>query len=92
MHIKINAGSNAIFVNLEKLLKISFSFHAHTPTVRMHSPKSQNKTLKLKITYLRQQLTSEVSRRYFLIAGILSLNMNTQSGVLNTESKFRYRS
>lgn len=38
--IRTNAGSNATFVNFEKLLKISFSVHAHIPTPKMKSPKS----------------------------------------------------
>lgn len=38
--IKINAGSKAILATFPKLLKISFSDHAHTPIVKIHNPKS----------------------------------------------------
>lgn len=38
IHINKNAGSNAIFVNFDKLLNISFSFHAQIPMAKMHKP------------------------------------------------------
>lgn len=40
MHINTNAGSNAMFVNRDKLLNVSFSFHAQTPIARIHNPRS----------------------------------------------------
>ena len=39
-HIKINAGSKAMLVSKDKLLKVSFSVHAQTPMARTPSPKS----------------------------------------------------
>ena len=76
--MKMNAGSRAMLVSLERLLKVSFSVHAQIPIASTPSPSScssyiknknqgllritQNMTLKPKMTYLRQQDTSLVSR------------------------------
>lgn len=38
-----NAGSNVMFVNLLRLLKMSFSVHAQMPTIKIHSPSNWNK-------------------------------------------------
>ena len=51
VHIKINAGSNAIVVILAKLLKVSFSVHAHTPTAKIQSPVSCKKKKHFRIKY-----------------------------------------
>ena len=40
--ININAGSRAMFVSLDKLLKVSFSVQAHTPMARTPKPRSCN--------------------------------------------------
>lgn len=40
MQISTNAGSSAIFATFPKLLKISFSLHAHTPMVKIPKPRS----------------------------------------------------
>ena len=61
-HMKINAGSRAMFVNLDRLLNVSFSVQAQIPIARTPSPRSQKMTLNPKMTYLRQQETSLVSR------------------------------
>lgn len=45
MHIKINAGSSATFATLPKLLKISFSLQAQTPTVKIPNPNSYNQQI-----------------------------------------------
>ena len=59
--MKINAGSNAILVSFDRLLKVSFSVQAQIPMANTPSPSSQKMTLKPKMTYLRQQDTSLVS-------------------------------
>ena len=61
-HMKINAGSSAMLVNLDRLLKVSFSVQAQIPMANTPRPSSQKMTLKPKMTYLRQQETSLVSR------------------------------
>lgn len=40
IQIRMNAGSKAIFVIFDKLWKVSFSLHAHTPTVSIPNPNS----------------------------------------------------
>lgn len=52
--INIKAGSSVKFVICEKLLKVSFSDHAHNPIKHMESPNVQNRTLEPNIKYLRQ--------------------------------------
>lgn len=42
MTIRTNAGSRAMFVSLERLLKMSFSVHAHTPMIIIDRPSSWN--------------------------------------------------
>merc|ERR1712168_1226326 len=69
--IRTKAGSRAMLVRRERLLKVSFSVHAQTPTARMLSPSSQNMTLNPNMTYFRQQETSDWSRLYRL-TGILA--------------------
>lgn len=39
-HIRMKAGSKAMLATLPMLLKMSFSDHAQTPTVKMHRPNS----------------------------------------------------
>lgn len=75
--MRINAGSSATFVRRDRLLKVSFSVHAQTPTAMMPKPSHQNMTLNPKITYLRQQLTSLVSLRYFRTAGMAERHLST---------------
>ncbi len=41
--MKINAGSSAMLVNRDKLLKVSFSVQAQTPMANMLRPKSCQK-------------------------------------------------
>lgn len=41
--MSINAGSNATFASFPKLLNVSFSLHAQTPTVKIPRPKSYKK-------------------------------------------------
>lgn len=40
IHIRMKAGSKAIFATLDRLWKVSFSLHAHTPTVNIPNPSS----------------------------------------------------
>lgn len=40
--IRINAGSSATFVSRDKLLNVSFSVHAQTPTAIMPKPSHWN--------------------------------------------------
>lgn len=74
--MRINAGSSATFVRRDRLLKVSFSVHAQTPTAMIPRPSHQNMTLNPKITYLRQQLTSLVSLRYFRTAGMTERHLS----------------
>ena len=76
--MKMKAGSNAMLVSLLRLLNVSFSDQAQIPIAStpspsscspkhciiqlMWSPLTQKMTLKPKMTYLRQQETSLVSR------------------------------
>uniref|UniRef100_A0A0K2UC35 Uncharacterized protein n=1 Tax=Lepeophtheirus salmonis TaxID=72036 RepID=A0A0K2UC35_LEPSM len=56
--MKIKAGSKAMLVSTERLLKVSFSVHAQIPIAKIHRPSNQNITLNPNMRYLRQQDTS----------------------------------
>merc|ERR1719414_2058884 len=56
--MKMKAGSRVMLVMSERLWKVFFSVHAHTPIASMLSPISQKMTLNPKMTYLRQHETS----------------------------------
>ena len=43
--MKIKAGSRAMFVNLDRLLKVSFSVQAQIPIAKTPRPRSCNNTI-----------------------------------------------
>ena len=68
--MKIKAGSKAMFVSLDKLLKVSFSVQAQIPIARTPRPRSCNKKLSKKVLHfifypkLTQKMTLKPKMTY----------------------------